>query len=114
MIMVQRLTGMRPGEVCAMKLNAFERTRDVWEYRPEHHKTAHHGKDRVILIGPKGRAILEAFIAESGLIDPAGPLFSPRRAREERYAAMRRKTKVQNARWRSGRHLPYPDVWIPL
>jgi hypothetical protein len=30
-------------------------------YRPPHHKNAHRGKDRVIAIGPKARALLESF-----------------------------------------------------
>lgn len=96
MVELQRLTGMRPGEVCRLRLADVDRSGELWVYRPPQHKTAHHGKDRAVLIGPKGRKVLEEFIAGGRVVDPSGPLFSPRRAREERFAAMResRKSKV--------------------
>ncbi|HXD86459.1 MAG TPA: hypothetical protein VN641_08190, partial [Urbifossiella sp.] len=55
------------------------------------------GRERVILIGPRGRAIINEFIAAGMVVDPSAPLFSPRRAREERFEAMRaiRQTRVQ-------------------
>ena len=96
MVELQRYTGMRPAEVCALRLADVDRTGELWVYRPVQHKTLHHGKDRTVLIGPKGRAVLEEFIAGGRVVDPTAPLFSPRRAREERFAAMRagRKSKV--------------------
>lgn len=56
MIELQSLSGMRPGEVCGLTLSQIERDGDVWFYRPSHHKMAHHGRDRVIPLGPRARA----------------------------------------------------------
>ncbi|HXD87481.1 MAG TPA: tyrosine-type recombinase/integrase [Urbifossiella sp.] len=97
MVELQRHTGMRPGEVVMVHLADIDRTGAVWSFRPRHHKMAHTGRERVILIGPKGQAIINEFIAEGRVVDPTAPLFSPRRAREERFDAMRanRKTRVQ-------------------
>lgn len=97
MVELQRVTVMRPGEVCRMRLVDIDRTDSPWVYRPSRHKTQHLGKSRTVMIGPKGKAAIEAFIAGGTIVDPSGPLFSPRRMREERFAEMRakRKTKVQ-------------------
>jgi integrase len=62
MVELQRLTGMRPGEVCKLTIGEVERSEELWLYRPAHHKTAHHGKDRVIPFGPRARALIIAFL----------------------------------------------------
>lgn len=96
MVELQRHTGMRPGEVCRLTLGEVDRTGYVWVYKPSKHKTSHRGGVRVVPIGPKGRAVLEAFLAGVTL-GPDDPVFSPVRERAERYAAQRaaRKSKVQ-------------------
>src|SRR5262245_29542599 len=59
MIELQRLTGMRPGEVVLLRAIDLDMTGKVWLYRPgseqEHgsHKTAWRDQGRVIAIGPK-------------------------------------------------------------
>lgn len=58
MIRLQRLTGMRPGEVCAIRADEIDRTADVWVYRPPAHKTLHKGKTRRIHFGPRAQAII--------------------------------------------------------
>lgn len=58
MVRVQRLTGMRPGEVCAMRRNDLDTSGTIWIYRPADHKTSHHGHDRLIPIGPQARSII--------------------------------------------------------
>jgi integrase len=149
MVELQRLTGMRPGEVCQLRLCEVERTGDVWVYRPAQHKTAHHGKTRAIHLGPRAQAAIVAFLLRDGMppdgfahvrlndpyqrdarlvmadayqeagrerdaellrdtervvvtvsgcmVDPTRTLFSPFRAREERFRTYRqkRKSKVQ-------------------
>ncbi|HEX4609346.1 MAG TPA: site-specific integrase [Urbifossiella sp.] len=89
-------TGMRPSEACGLTLDRLDRGGDVWLYRPEKHKTAHHGKGRVIPLGPNARGVLATFLTGRDP-DPTTPIFSPRRAREERFARLRasRKSKVQ-------------------
>jgi integrase len=66
MVELQRLTGMRPGEVCALRFAEIDRSGDVWLFRPRQHKTAHHGRERVIPIGPKARGVLLAFLLREG------------------------------------------------
>ena len=63
MVRVQRLTGMRPGEVCNMAWANIDTSQTPWVYRPAWHKTQWKGKDRVVLIGPKARAVLEKYRA---------------------------------------------------
>src|SRR5262249_13729268 len=62
MIELQQVTGMRPGEVCKLKLAEVDRSGDLWFYRPVRHKTAHRGKDRVIPLGPRAQAVVVAFV----------------------------------------------------
>jgi site-specific recombinase XerD len=96
MVELMRYTGMRPAEVCATTLNQIERGGSVWTYNPTRHKTAYHGKRRIVPFGPNARAVLSAFLA-GRVLEPNEPIFSPKRAREERFAEMRknRKTPVQ-------------------
>ena len=73
---LMQLTGMRPGEVCRLRLGEVDRTGDVWAYRPALHKTRHRGKSRLVPIGPRARAVLEGFLAGREL-GPDEPVFSP-------------------------------------
>jgi len=79
LIQVQHFTGMRPGEVAIMRGCDLNTTGDVWEYVPKSHKTEHHGKDRMVFIGPKAQAVLRAFLNT----DLQAFLFSPADARRE-------------------------------
>ena len=64
LIRFMRLTGCRPSEAARMKLRRIrDRDRDVWRYVPRKHKTAHHGKQRHIAIGPRAQAIILAHTA---------------------------------------------------
>ena len=45
---LQRLTGMRSGEVVIMRPCDIDMTGSVWVYQPESHKTEHHGHDRLV------------------------------------------------------------------
>lgn len=62
MILLQLRTGMRPGEVCRMTPGQVDRSRKVWIYRPERHKSEHHGKDREIYLSKRAQAILTPFL----------------------------------------------------
>jgi integrase len=62
MVQVQRLTGARPGEVCAMRACDIDRSGPVWLYNPKKHKTRHRGKRRVVAIGPKAQAIIRCWL----------------------------------------------------
>lgn len=93
MIRLQRLTGMRPAEVCAMTTRALDTSGKAWHYKPAHHKTEIHGKERVIDLGPRAQEIVGRYLQPE--LDR--PLFSPRQAEDERRAIKRakRKTRVQ-------------------
>jgi integrase len=73
MVQFQRLTGARPGEVCAMKIGDIDRSSEVWTYTPSAHKTQHHGKTRTVFIGPKAQKILAPFLMK---LDPTAHVFS--------------------------------------
>ncbi len=94
MIRLQLLTGCRPGEICSLRPCDVKRDGDVWEYVPATHKTEHHGRDRVIFVGPKAQAILNQWLENR----PAEAFcFSPSEAQANRNATKRqnRKTRVQ-------------------
>ena len=86
MVELQRLTGMRPGEVCQMRGCDLDASGKVWVYRPASHKTQHHGKDRLIFIGPKGQDVLRPFLRR----DLRAYLFSPAQSEAERRGRCRR------------------------
>lgn len=93
MVRFQRLTGARPGEVCQLRPRDIDRSKEVWAYRPESHKTQHHGRERVIFIGPKAQALLRPYLLRSA----DSFCFSPTEGEARRHDAMRsaRKSKVQ-------------------
>jgi integrase len=115
MVRVQLLTGARPGEVCVMRGCDLDTSGRVWLYRPGSdqgregkHKTAHHGHQRVIAIGPKAQEVIRPFLK----LDTHAYLFTPREALDELRAAKRkeRKSKVQpsqqNRRCKKPRKVP--------
>ena len=87
MVRLQRLTGARPAEICAIRPRDIERTGEVWKFTPRDHKTAHHGKNRVIFIGPKAQAILAPYLDRA----PEAACFSPSDSERERMAAVHAK-----------------------
>lgn len=80
MVEFQSLTGARPGEVCAMRVEEIDCSGDVWTYRPSRHKTEHHGRERVIRIGKRGQVVLAEFLGGKAAGDY---LFQPREAMAE-------------------------------
>ena len=67
MVQVQRLTSVRPTEVCIMRpmdmaerlpIDVDGRRVELWVYRPSQHKNEFRGQERVVLIGPSAQAIL--------------------------------------------------------
>jgi integrase len=110
MVRFQRLTGARPGEVCQLRPMDVDRSGEVWEYRPASHKTEHHGKTRVIYIGPQAQAVLLPYLLRA----PDAYCFSPVESEKKRLAEMRtkRKTKVQPSQRnrRKARRLRAPQL----
>jgi integrase len=86
LVQLQRLSGMRPGEVVIMRTQDIDAAGRVWVYTPATHKTEHHGRERRIYLGPQAQTILREWLRT----DLAAPLFSPAEAEAERRAEMRR------------------------
>ncbi|MFO0802015.1 MAG: tyrosine-type recombinase/integrase [Gemmataceae bacterium] len=86
MIRVQRLTGMRPGEVCAMRIDDLDRSCEVWLYTVPDlaNKNLHRGKPQRYYIGPKAQALLTSHLAHA---KPGKPIF--RTARDSYGKAIR-------------------------
>lgn len=80
MIQLQRLTGMRPGEVVVLRRSELAEMEDVLIYRPADHKTEWLGHARLVVIGPRGRNLLRPFLDR----EPESFLFSPREAEARR------------------------------
>lgn len=104
MVELQRLTGMRPGEVCIIRTGDLDTSGRVWSYRPSVHKTEHHGRDRIIFLGPQAQAVIRPWLR----CDISRFLFSPREAMEQRAVERRRERKTpltpsQKARKRKAR-----------
>lgn len=93
MVQLQRLTGMRPGEVVIMRSRDIDTQGEVWSYKPASHKTEHRGHRRVVELGPQAQTVIRPFLKA----DLEGFLFSPSEAEAERHADQRRhrKSKVQ-------------------
>ena len=89
----QRLTGARPQDVCNLRPCDLDRSGEVWLYGPEHHKTEHHKKTRVVCIGPRAKEILLPYL----LRDAEAYCFSPAESERKRKAELRanRQTPVQ-------------------
>lgn len=96
MIQLQRLTGMRPGEVTNMRACDIDRSGEIWIYRLPKYKTSHLGVRKEVPLGPKTQELLTPFLQRA---DDAY-LFSPREAEEWRNSQRvtkrnpNRKTKV--------------------
>jgi integrase len=90
MIRFQRFTGCRPGEVCQLRPLDLDRSGEVWTYRPESHKTEHHGRERIIFIGPKAQTVLLSY-----LLRPADArCFSPLESEAKRLGALHAKRRT--------------------
>ena len=96
MIQLQRITGLRPGEVTIMRAGDIDSSGEVWIYRPARHKTSHLGVRKEVPLGPQSQELLRPFLDHA----PDAYLFSPREAHEWRvqqratHRDPNRKTKV--------------------
>lgn len=80
MVQLQMLTAARPGETLAMRPVDIDMSGRIWVYTPAQHKTAHHGHERKVYIGPRGQQVLEGFLKRH--VDSY--CFSPSDAERER------------------------------
>lgn len=107
MVQLQLWTGCRPGEACIIRSCDIAMSGDVWEYRPNSHKTEHHGIERVILLGPHAQEVIRPWLRTN----LEAYLFSPqegRRAYFDRLAA-ERGTAGRQRRASTGRKTRFRD-----
>jgi integrase len=104
MVRLQLESGMRPGEMVSIRAIAIDMTGTVWLYKPDQHKTQHHGHQRIVPIGPKSQEIVKRYLTTN----VEAPLFSPARNMEDKKAELRnaRKTKVQPSQLDRGKKRP--------
>ena len=92
MVKLQLLTGARPGEIASLRPRDVDRSDPAaWVYRPGSHKTEHHGRDRVIVLGPRAQEVLRPWLDR----DPGLHCFRPAEA-----------VAARNARSRANRRNP--------
>ena len=83
MVRLQQLTACRPAEVCVLRPMDLDRANPgCWIYRPGSdqgahgaHKTAHHGHERLVFLGPRAQEVLRPFLDTRGdayCFSPAG------------------------------------------
>ena len=82
MVKLQRLTGMRPSEVCRMTVGDIDRTRntELWYYTPKHHKTERHIGQKPIPLGQPEQDLIAPYLAGKTAVQS---VFSPRTAMQE-------------------------------
>ena len=114
MLKLQRITGMRSGEVCIMRTADIKMTGAVWVYSPASHKTAHRGHQRQIYLGPKGKEIVRPFLKAN----LTAYIFSPTDAETDRKTKaypceMRSREKRRATRQRKSRRV-LGDKYDPI
>jgi integrase len=94
MVQIQRMTGMRPKEICRMTVGNIDQTRDseLWYYIPRHKTERFIGKKSIPLGKPEQELIAPYLVGKK----PSEAIFSPRTAMAEWHAERRanRKTKI--------------------
>lgn len=94
MVRLQRLTGCRPAEVCLIRPCDVDAKGAVWRFVPSTHKTEHHGRARIIFIGPKAQDVLRPYL----LREKDRYCFSPRDSERQRLA-IRHENRVTPLHW---------------
>ena len=92
-IQLQLLTAARGGELLIMRAVDLDTSGKIWLYNPPLHKTLHHGKERVIFIGPQAREIIKPFLKHRAVDEY---MFCPREAAAELKARKAKGTRRAN------------------
>jgi integrase len=108
MVRVQRLTGMRPQEVCLLRPVDLDRSGEIWIFRPESHKSEHHGRQRSVPIGPQAQSILLRYLARDADMYCFRPVDSEAKRRAAQHAA--RKTPISCGNRPGTNVKPHPKV----
>jgi integrase len=73
MVMLQRLSGMRAGEIVIMRPCDIDTSGDIWIYEPSDHKGRWRGHSKQVPLGPEAQRVLQPYLNR----DPQAFLFSP-------------------------------------
>jgi integrase len=94
MVIVQRLTGSRPGEIFNMRVGEIDRTRNngLWYYVPKHHKTEKYIGKKEIPLGKPEQKLIAPYLEGK---KPEAAVFSPRTAQAERNAEKKARGKTK-------------------
>ena len=104
MVRFERLTGCRPTEACIVRPCDVDKSGEIWIYRPATHKVEHHGRARIVFIGPKAQDLLRPYLLRAAQSYCFSPAESEREHNAERREARRsRRTPSQRARLRDRR-----------
>lgn len=90
MIQLQMLSGMRSGELVIARTGDINTRGNVWEYRPQFHKTGYRGHTRIVFLGPRAQEILKPWLR----INLQEFLFQPREAEAWRLAELQAHRKT--------------------
>lgn len=64
LIDLQLSSGARPGELLKLTTRIIDRSKGIWTVNLASHKTAHHGKERILYFGPKAQLILNRYLSD--------------------------------------------------
>lgn len=92
MVRLQRLCGARPGEIVQMRTCDLDMSAAIWLYKPQTHKTLHHGKKRIIYLGPKCQDVLTPHLKHNLQEYIYSPIQADRERRDTLHA--KRKTPI--------------------
>ncbi len=110
MIELQLFTAARACEIIQMRPCDIDCGKSIWVYKPQHHKTAHHGFEKKIWIGPRGQQVLASFL----LREPQAYCFSPVEAVGEwRRQAFQNRTTPLSYGNSPGTNLKDKPKWTP-
>ncbi len=104
MVLVQWHTGMRPGEVCALRPCDIDQSGEVWLFKPSYFKLSYQERKRVVPIGVLMQAVLKRFTPDR----PTDYYFSPRASVEQfhRERSANRKTPKYPSHMKRNATLP--------
>jgi integrase len=89
MVRLQLLSAARPGEIASLRPRDLDCSDpEGWLFRPASHKTEHHGRERVIVLGPRAQEVLRPWLDR----DPEAYCYCPAEVVAARPAARRAAT----------------------
>src|SRR4051812_44691845 len=86
MVQLQHPCWARSQEVVLIRPSEVDTSGEIWLYQPQHHKTEHFDRRKVIMLGPKAQELLLPWLGR----DPESYCFVPAEASAWHYRRIRR------------------------